>query len=304
MSTKHRLALVPVVLLVAAACSRGGAAASPAASSAPPSTTASASPATTSAPIGAIDHATGPTDVLLRYENGGGFVAPSALANEAPIFTLYGDGTVVFRNPALPSAPPIGSVYQGNPFRTVHLDEDQIQELLAFALGNGGLGVARASYENHQVADAPTAVFTIDAGGLNKTVSIYALGMELPGGDADGPARASFQGLADRLGDFVKGGTSATDVYAPTGYRATLAEGSPAPDQIKWPWTDLKPTDFAFPIDPNAFQSASLVLTPAQVDALGFKDVEGGLQGLAIESPDGSKVYGLSLRPLLPDETR
>ena len=234
-----------------AACTGGGASGSPGATSAP-RRAPPASPTASPASVGAIDHATGATDVLLRYEQGGGFIAPSFLATQAPIFTLYGDGTIVFRNPLAEPPPPVGSVFRQNPFRTAKLSEDQIQDVLAFALGDGGLGTARANYENNMVADASTAIFTIDAGGLKKAVSVYALGMEVEG-VPDLLARAAFQRLADRLSDFDKGGTIATDVYAPTGYRGILEDGQAAPDQKAWPWADLKPTDFAFPADPNAY---------------------------------------------------
>jgi hypothetical protein len=49
---------------------------------------------------------------------------------------------------------------------------------------------------------------------------------------------------------------------------------------------------------------ATRVLTPEQVGHLALEDIEGGFQGMVIHSPDQSKVYSLSLRPLLPDETR
>ena len=131
--------------------------------------------------------------------------------------------------PATETPQPIGSVFRQNPLRTAKLSEDQIQEVLAYALGDGGLGTARANYENI-VSDASTAVFTVDAGGLKKAVSVYALGMDGP--RRAGPAaRAAFQRLADRLGDFDKGGTIATDVYQPKGYRGILEDGQAAPDQ-------------------------------------------------------------------------
>jgi len=297
-----RLSLLPVVLIAVAACTSGSAGSSSAPPSAVPSSGPSASPEPSGASFGEIEHATGATDILLRYESGGGFVAPSFMATQAPIFTLYGDGTIVFRNPAIETPQPVGEVYPQNPFRTAKLSEDQIQQVLANALGEGGLGVARANYENNQVADAGTATFTVNAGGIKKTVSVYALGMEVQGA-ADGPARAAFQRLADHLGNFDSGGTIATDIYQPTDYRAILMDGSATPGQVDWPWTDLKPSDFAFPADPNAFQQATRVLTQAQVDALGLKDVQGGFQGLTIVSPDGGKSYSLSLRPLLPDES-
>ena len=35
-------------------------------------------------------------------------------------------------------------------------------------------------YDNPMVADAGTAIFTIRAGGLDKTVNVYALGLDDP----------------------------------------------------------------------------------------------------------------------------
>ena len=80
---------------------------------------------------GHIDHPTGATDIVLRYEQGGGFVPIGFLFTQAPTFTLYGDGTVVFQAryevPLTPGhAPP--------PWRVGRLSEDGVQALLAFAL--------------------------------------------------------------------------------------------------------------------------------------------------------------------------
>ena len=120
------------------------------------------------------------------------------IATQAPSFTLYGDGTIVFRDPMLEPPPAIGSVTPMQPFRTAKLTEEQVQDLLAYALGEGGLGAARPEYRNDLVADASTAVFTVEAGGLKKTVSVYALGMDQPG-QPDAAARAALARLAARL---------------------------------------------------------------------------------------------------------
>ena len=219
-----RSALVPALIVIVAACTSGGA--SP--SSGPPSNAPSVAPSGAPEPLerifGAIDHATGKTDVLLRYEEGGGFMMPAFIATQAPIFTLYGDGIIIFRNPMAETPPAVGSVMPQNPFRTAKLSEEQIQDVLEFALGDGGLGVARASYENMMIADAGTAIFTVDAGGIKKTVSVYALGLEMEG-MPDALARAAFKGLADRLGNFDNGGAITTDEYVPERYRGILMDG-------------------------------------------------------------------------------
>jgi hypothetical protein len=297
---KRPTLFLPLILIVAA-CSGGGATASSGPPSTAPTSTPTAAPSPSAAGFGAIDHATGATDVLLRYEEGGGFVMPAFLATQAPIFTLYGDGTIIFRNPLADAPQPVGSIFPGLPFRTAKLSEEQIQEVLAFALGDGGLGAARANYENNMVADAGTATFSVDAGGIKKVVNIYALGIDVEG-VADAPARTAFKRLADRLADFDNNGAIATEVFKPARYRGILMDGAAAPDQKRWPWADIKPADFPFPADPNAFQMAQRALTPADVEALGFDAVEGGFQGMVLVGPDDGKIYSLSLRPLLPDE--
>jgi hypothetical protein len=122
-------------------------------------------------------------------------------------------------------------------------------------------------------------------------------------GGIDAPARAAFQQLAAKLTDFDQGGKLATDVYKPTSYRGVLfdAAGMQAPDTQKWPWKDLKVTDFTPAADPNGLQFPHRTLDAAEVEALGVKTFQGGFQGLPLAAPDGH-LYTLSVRPLLPDD--
>ena len=123
----------------------------------PPGPPGTLGPLTSPKPAtGAIEHATGATDVVLRLDEGGGFMIRGGGSMLVPPFTLYGDGTVVFRNPTLEPPPAVGPVMVANPLRTARLDEDQIQELLNFALTEGGLGVAKLQYDNPMIADAGT----------------------------------------------------------------------------------------------------------------------------------------------------
>lgn len=288
--------------IIVAACSGGGASAPP---SAGPSSVPSSGPseAPSGSPVGdVVDHATGATDVILRYDLGPGFVMAGFAATMVPPFTLYGDGTVIYRDPAQEIPPAQGSVFVMNPMRIARLTETQIQELLIFALGEGGLAAARADYRNDMIADAGTAIFTIRAGGFEKTVNIYALELETQGG-ADGPARAAFQRLADRLTTLDKGGAVTSEVYVPTTYRAALLEapGIVAPDIRAWPWDDVAIADFKPSADPNGLQFPHLDMTAAQLDLLDVTDYEGGYQGLVITGPDGL-LYTLNVRPLLPEE--
>jgi hypothetical protein len=251
-----------------------------------------------------VEHPTGATDVILRYSEEGGFLMASFAATRVPTFTLYGDGTVVFQQLTDEFPQPLANgATPGIPLRTAKLDESQVQELLQFALREGGLAGARESYENNMVADAGTTVFTLDAAGLKKTVSVYALGMDLPDANAaDTLARTAFQKLVARLSDFDRGGSIPTDVYQPTSYRGLLFEagGVQGVAPLAWPWSDLKIADFV--TDPNGGFPQSK-LSPAQVKAVGVPDdlAPGGIRDLYLSGPDG-KLYAFAIRPLLPGE--
>jgi hypothetical protein len=271
-----------------------------------PSASPVSSPSTQPSTTGAIEHQARATDVVLRVESGGGFVPIDFLATQAPTFTLFGYGVVVFQPRVAQSPEPdANGVIRGTPWRTATLDEGQVQELLEFALGPGGLGGARDSYVAGGIADAPNTIFTIHAGGIDKIVTVNALNEE-PQPGADAPARAAFWKLAARLQDFDDGGRIATDVFAPDRFRGVLLEreAQPGLTPIAWPWTDIPLSGFKpGPPDgsgPTTFPHRTL----SAVEAAGLKldGIEGGAQGIALKAPDG-KVYGLVLRPLLGDET-
>lgn len=297
-AVRARSFLLSVTLLVAACTGGGDGATAPGSGASVPPTGVIETP-----DFGGIEHPTGATDVVLRFEEGGGFVMPAFLATQAPIFTLYGDGTIIFRNPLLDPLEAVGTVFPLRSFRTARLSEEQVQDLLQLALGDGGLGAARPDYQNNMISDASTAVFTVNAGGLQKTVSIYALGLEIDN-TPDAAARAAFKRLADRLGNFDDGGTFQTAEFVPERYRGILLEGQPgAPGAQPWPWPDIAPADFVSNADPNAFALPARVMTPEEVEGLGIEAFAGGFQGLVLIGSDDGKVYEFSLRPLLPDET-
>jgi hypothetical protein len=288
--TGRRLPLLAVALVLFAGCSSSSPSAGPSGSAGPTPSS------------GAIEHPRGPTDLILRFDEGGGFVPIEFLAAHSPIFSLYGDGAVIFRRlnePTDPTAP--GEPTISPPLRIGRLSEAQVQELLEFALRDGGLALARRQYDATNVADAPTATFVIDAGGVDKTVSVYALGIDAqPGGDA--AIRAAFVSLAERLRDFDHGGQITSDVYRPERYRGVLVEGGGFGQPARpWPWSDLRPEDFQPSGNPDGPKLPSRVLTPEQAAAPGVTGIEGGVQGIVLEGPAGT-AYSFVLRPLLPDE--
>ena len=246
-------------------------------------------------------HATGATDVILRLDEGGGATTPTFLAVQPPTFTLYGDGTVLFRNgsgdptPARPAA-------RFAPFRIAKLSEAQIQALLTSALGEGGLGSARRDYPDARIAPVPTAIFTINASGIEKTVAVVGLDVAV----ADGPdvlARRAFAGLAQRLRGFDGDESVPSDAYSPARYRGFLSIDSSADSAGQapkaWPWADLAPADFITGAEPD---TTTHTLTDSQVRLLGIPGYQGGFIGLGLVGPGDAMTYALQLRPLLPDE--
>lgn len=302
MSNRILLPVASALLVVigAAACTGTAApTASPAPTGSPvavPSPTASPSPT-----VQGIAHPTGADQIVLRYDSAGGFVPPEFLAARVPFFTLYGDGRIVFVQTS--ATPPSGDISVGQPLRTAKLSESQIQSLLQFALDNGGLAIARESYTNPLIADAPTAVFTINADNDSKTVSAMGLGhQQQPGPDSAVLERLAT--LADRLSNFDQGGSLGSDPYTATAYRGVLtdAAGVAGVPVRAWPWPELKPSDFTLPKDPNVLQQATRTLTPDEVTTLKIDGSQNGVAGgVWVRAADG-KLYSLVIRPLLPDE--
>ena len=304
MSMISRPAALAALVLVLAACSSAGASSAPPAASGAPSSPPSGAPSASPETVGAIEHKSGPTDVILRYEEGGGFMIPAWTAAGAPSFTLYGDGTIIFRDAFQDALPAVGSVQPLHPFRTARMNEEQVQTLLEYALREGGLGAARAEYLDMMVSDASTAIFTVNAGGLAKTVSVYALGLEQDG-MPDLLPRKTLAALRDHLVDIDQGGSIKTDVYAPERYRAILFEGQPgAPDQKAWPWPDVEDRRVRGQRRPERVPDAGSGDDRRRDRGLGIEPFQGGFIGLPLAGPGDGKFYALTVRPLLPEDTK
>jgi hypothetical protein len=295
MSTRISAPSLVLVALAAAACTGGG------------SNAGGGSPAPTTAPspsIEGIAHPTGADEIVLRLDESGGFVPAEFLAAHVPQFTLYGDGTVVFVQSSATQPARADGIMTGQPVRSGTLTEAQVQALLEFAIRDGGLGTARAEYQNPLVADAPTAVFTLNADGATKTVSVVALGMEDQELTADTAIKQALAGLGTRLRDFDAGGTLQSAPFAPEAYRGVLTEqlvleGVAIRD---WPWTSLTPADFALPNDPTVLPQGTATVTAAQAAELGVEGFESGITSGLFLRDDAGKLYSFVLRPLLPDE--
>lgn len=237
-----------------------------------------------------------PPLVVLRMETVGGFAPLQALLTRVPTFTLYADGTAIYRRPAEPDAEEAGAA----PLAATVLSSEQMVELLDFALTRGGLSEAREAYRVGGIADATTTVFTVRFADAHKTVSVYALGLGVEGPDRRAYRR--FHRLADVLADFDARlpSDAVVTTFEPATYRAVFVEDDPEqPGLLAWPWTDLGPADLVAVPDAPAILQADL--TPEQA-ALVTAVPSGGTAGIGVLAPDGTAAWRLSVRPLLPDE--
>ena len=239
--------------------------------------------------LGSVDHPTDPGAIVLRMSVGGGFVPLEVAFLESPTFTLYGNNVAVFR----PSVAQDSITEPLPPYQCVALTPEQVDSLLTDALDDGGLREAADLYPDPYIADTPNTVFTIDADGVDKTITIEALGFDSQAPDPE--ARARFEVLADQLSRFSEVATDPTEFDVPR-YRALLTDvwiDAPA-DAVAWPWEDVTPADF------SGDGLAVATLTPEQV-AMVVPVPSGGQGYIVLELPDGTQ-QSLAIRPLLPDE--
>src|SRR4051794_22095504 len=83
----------------------------------------------------AIAHPTGPTDIVLRVGDEGGFMMMEAVMSRVPRFTLYGDGRALIAQDATTAKGQAGiNGAPGQVLTETRLTEAQVQDLLRFAL--------------------------------------------------------------------------------------------------------------------------------------------------------------------------
>jgi hypothetical protein len=207
-----------------------------------------------------------------------------------PEFTLYGDGTVVFRSDLEPTPPAEGSILRARPISIAHLDDDQVQSRLRFAIGDGGLRDSCESYSSGIDADI-TSVFTIRAGGLDKRVEV------------SGPN--PLEPLTHQLREYGGEGSLATQVYVPDRYHGKLVHlGDLAhAEAVPWPWSGIDPEDFVVPAEYAFITEGHRVMSAREAAVLGLSDNGGVVQRIYLLAPDGNTTYAFSLWPVFPDET-
>ena len=230
-------------------------------------------------------------------EEGGGFVPMGFFFTQSPTFTLYGDGTVIFKQV---DQRPDSFNLPALPWLVGHLSEESVQSLLQYALADGHLLDAKEQYENPMVADAGNTIFTLNAAGREKVVNIYALFEDEMPGVPDAADRAAFTQLRQVLNAFeTQEGLGEVEAYDAEWYRLILSEGFGEPmGEVKdWPWDDLTPADFPAGDEPGGIANLDREHVALLMDV-----PNGGHSGVWAIAPDGEQVVSFGVRPLLPEE--
>ena len=312
-----RLAVVIASLMLLGGCAAAATpspSASPTAASVGPSpsmpspvgpASPSASPAATVGPTGSPtaggDQATRMTDILLRFDNGPDH-ALSELTMEqfrpGPEFTLYGDGTVIFRDEGDTATWVEGPILRALPFKTGRLDAAQVQSLLQFALDEGGLRSAPESNGLCCAVDDPgRSLFVIRVGGIDKRVEVVG-------------STEPFEALADVLRNLDREAAFTTRVWEGERFQGELRVAGPwielglLPDArdagvVPWPWAGIAPEDF---MGLNDMVEGRREMSAVEAAVLGLSDHGGLVRRAYLRGPDDQTIYSFSLWPVPPDE--
>lgn len=252
-----------------------------------------------------IPHATGPSDLLVRVEVGGGFVPVEWNLRNLPTFSLFGDGTLITPGAQI-------AIYPGPALPSVSrraVDETGIQAILRAALSaTEDLPEDLDDLGSVAIADAPTTTITIHADGDDRRIEVYALGelTERPDGMRGDVYRAR-QRLAELVGELT-----GLDGWVPDG--SLGPEGSFIGDAALVfvgryrPVEDLQQEEMAWPIegglagfggdDPSGYRCG----TVAGEDWRAVVDAAVRSNELTPWT-DGGHRYSILFRPLLPDES-
>jgi hypothetical protein len=295
LASRLSLVIATVGVVVAAGC--GGA------DPATPGGSATTAPSTQT---GAIDHATGPTDIVLRVNTGGGFVPIEFNLRSLPSYTLYGDGTVI--RPVVSGAD-VAEPPSVTPLETIKLDEAGIQSLLAQAKSAGLLAPGTVDYGDMGslgVSDMPTTSVLLNAGGATVSHDAYGLSFapsEPPSGtltQAQRDARAALRGFVALTEQQDPKATAYTPTRLAVWVAPALAQPTADSEPVVWPLATA-PT---VPGAPGAegIDYRCSVIEGADVAPLlaAAQKAPAGAQWIA--AADRNATFQVVVRALLPDE--
>jgi hypothetical protein len=261
----------------------------------------------TTVPSSATDHPMGGAEVVLRVSYEGGFVPIEFNLTNIPAFTLYGDGTILVPGPQL-------AIYPGPALPNVQMlkvSEERVQEIIDAARSAGIEGGDR-HYGYDCVADASTAVFTLNAGGGTTIVSAYALGIEEPGSGPDISCGIDDEALAARAALYAFSQAVESVLFdgtldPPTEYTPQQMRVYVSDELFTDPDLPQAPADWPLGADLATFgaEQGDLALRCGIVEGDDLDDLLAVARQANQLTPwlsDGAE-FALTFRPLLPDES-
>jgi hypothetical protein len=256
----------------------------------------------------------GAQDLVLRVEFEAGFVPRSYLLTRIPTFSLFGAGTII-----VPGAQT--EIYPGQALPAItarQVSDEGEQAILRAALDAGLGGDARYTDMGHvMIADAATTVFTLVLGdGQVHRTQVYALGefgqQERPDGmPADEwEARTTLSRFVQDLGTldtWLPASTLGEEASYPASSARLLVADYRAEDQlhqqsVDWPLAEGLAT---FGDDANSIDDLGGLERCGVVggdDWTAVHELAASANALTPWVSDGTR-YGITFRPLLPDET-
>jgi hypothetical protein len=256
---------------------------------------------------GGIDHGTAPDDLLVGISLEGGFIPVEWTYTNLPLFSLYGDGTLVLPGPQI-------ELYPGPALPAIsrrQIDEAGIQAILDEAVATTeDIPASLDDLGFMSIADASTTVITVSAGGVDRTIRAYALGevTERPDGmpEREYEARVQLQDLVARVTGLTswlpEGALGPETAYEAAAARVFVGSfrgvDDLAQEPIPWP-LDGALSSFGRPADAGgAFRCGVL----QGADWATVRQTASTANELTPWTDTGAE-YSILFRPLLPDET-
>ncbi len=245
-----------------------------------------------------IPHPTGKADIVVRVTSGGGFVAPSATLGALPLFTLYGDGTVIVPGPVTQVSPRPAL----SPLLRTRLSESQVEALLRRARAAGLLARGSIDYGDMGsigISDAPTTAVQLNVAGRRVTREAYALGI----GAGNGRLRAAQARARQALSAFIAGLPNGLGGarYVPRSIvvyvQPYTRQGASGSAVVTWPLS----SDLA---SAGTSTTGGIGYRCITVSGKPARTLLTALRAANDETPwkSGKADYSLVARPLLPDE--
>lgn len=253
------------------------------------------------------DYPKGANDLVFSISNEGGFVPVEFNLTRLPDLAVYGDGRVISQGPQILIFP--GPALPNLLVR--RLTPEGLDSLVGKAATAGLTGPDRSfRAAADRVTDLPDTVFRLVTEEGEHTTSVYGFGSGEDLNAAEGTDRASIQALhtlRDELTNLEAtlpaGSVGPEEFYEMSELRVFVSSPPVAEEGLEqtpavWPLAQPL-TEFGAPVQPEGFRCG----TVAGEDLVAVLEVVNQANQLTPWADSAGLEYGLSFRPLLPDET-